>query len=130
MALSGGKKRFFGAGGGYALLIMPCPLSRCQIKAVIKGFLLRHRLFQCKHCFLPNFELKDFSELTFTSCIQILFHSDHNLGQLPCKENRGENFQNLPALPFNLENIGSDVFDTSRKFKTGALLDPQQYCKF
>ena len=62
--------------------------------------------------------------------VEILFHSDHNLGQLPCKENRGENFQNLPDLPFNLENIGSDVFDTNRKFKTGALLDPQQYCKF
>ena len=45
------------------------PFSGCQIKAEIKGFLLRHRLFQCKHRFLPNFELKDFPELTFTLCI-------------------------------------------------------------
>ena len=49
-------------------MIMPRPLSGCQIKAKIKGFLLRYRLFQYKHWFLPIFELKDFPELTFTPC--------------------------------------------------------------
>ena len=63
-----GKKSYFGAGGRGALLIMPRPLLWCQIKAAIKGFLLRYRLLQCKHWFLPNFELKDFPELTFTPC--------------------------------------------------------------
>ena len=37
-----------------------------QIKAEIKGFLLVYRLFQYKHWFLPNFELKDFPDLTST----------------------------------------------------------------
>ena len=35
----------FAARGRDALLIMPRPLSGCQIKAEIKGFLLRYRLF-------------------------------------------------------------------------------------
>ena len=56
-----------------ALLIMPRPLSGCQIKAETKGFLLVYRLFQCKHWFYPNFEVKDFPELTFTPCIFLLF---------------------------------------------------------
>ena len=64
-----GKKRSFAASHLHALLIMPHPLLGCQIKAEIKGFLLRYRLFQYKHWFLPIFELKDFSELTFTPCI-------------------------------------------------------------
>jgi hypothetical protein len=51
-----------------SLMIVPNPLSGCQIKAEIKGFLLKCRLFQCKHWILPNFELKDFPELTFTPC--------------------------------------------------------------
>ena len=41
-----GKKRFFMAGGRDSLMIMPRPFSGCQIKAEIKGFLLRCRLFQ------------------------------------------------------------------------------------
>ena len=49
-------------------MIMPRPLSGCQIKAEIKGFLLRYRLFQYKHWFFPYFELKDFPEYTFTPC--------------------------------------------------------------
>ena len=44
-------------GGCGSLMIMPRPLSGCQIKAEIKGFLLRYCLFQCEHWFLPNFEL-------------------------------------------------------------------------
>ena len=35
----------FAARGRDALLMMPRPLSRCQIKAEIKGFLLMYRLF-------------------------------------------------------------------------------------
>ena len=50
---------------------MPRPLSGCQIKAEIKGFLLVYRLFLYKHWFLPNFELKDFPEYTVTPCKQI-----------------------------------------------------------
>ena len=53
-------------------------------------------------------------------------HSDHNFGQLPCIESR----KNLSVLPFNLENIGSDVMDSTHKFKAGALLGPQEYCEF
>ena len=64
-----GKKRFFTAGGHDSLMVMPRPLSGCQIKAEIKGFQLMYRLLQCKHWFFPNFELKDFPELTFTPCI-------------------------------------------------------------
>ena len=50
-------------------MVMPRPLSGCQIKAEIKGFLLVYRLFLYKHWFLPNFELKDFPEYTVTPCI-------------------------------------------------------------
>ena len=35
----------FAARGRDALLILPCPLSGCKIKAEIKGFLLRYCLF-------------------------------------------------------------------------------------
>jgi hypothetical protein len=58
----------FAASGRGALLKMPRPLSGCQIKAEIKGFLLRYRLVHYKHWFLPIFELKDFPEYTFTPC--------------------------------------------------------------
>ena len=37
-------------------MVMPRPLSGCQIKAEIKGFLLVYRLFLYKHWFLPNFD--------------------------------------------------------------------------
>jgi hypothetical protein len=52
------------ARGRGSLMIIPRPLSGCQIKAEIKGFLLMYRLFQYKHWFFPNFELKDFPDLT------------------------------------------------------------------
>ena len=40
-----GKKRFWVAGGLGSLMIMPRPLLGCQIKAEIKGFLMRYCLF-------------------------------------------------------------------------------------
>ena len=40
-----GKKVINRAGGHGSLMIMPHPLSGCQIKAEIKGFLLMYRLF-------------------------------------------------------------------------------------
>jgi hypothetical protein len=46
----------FAAGGRDALLIMPRPLSGCQNKAEIKGFLLRYRLFLCYPWFFQNIE--------------------------------------------------------------------------
>ena len=74
---------FYGRGMGFWLLAFyeMCrthffklqSLSRGQIKAEIKGFLLMYRLFQYKHWFLPNCELKDFPELTFTPCMYALF---------------------------------------------------------
>ena len=39
-----------------ALLIMPRPFSRCQIKAEIKGFLLMYRLFLYYKWFFQNIE--------------------------------------------------------------------------
>ena len=36
----------------------------------ISGLFLKYRLFQYKHQFLPNFELKIFPDLTSTPCIQ------------------------------------------------------------
>ena len=46
-----GKKSFCVAGGQGSLMIMPRPLSGCQIKAKIKDFLLMYPLFQYKHWF-------------------------------------------------------------------------------
>ena len=46
-----GKKSSFTATHLHALLIMPRPLSRCQIKAEIKDFLLKYHLFQYKQWF-------------------------------------------------------------------------------
>ena len=51
-------------------MVLPRPLSGCQIKAEIKGFLLVYRLFLYKHWFLPNFELKYFPEYTVTPCMK------------------------------------------------------------
>ena len=61
-----GKKSCSTARGHGSLMIMPRPLLGCKIKAEIKGFLLRHCLFQYKHWFYPIFEFKDFPELNFT----------------------------------------------------------------
>ena len=49
-------------------MIVPRPLSGCQIKAEIKGFLLRYCLFQYKHWFFPNFDLNHFPDSAFTPC--------------------------------------------------------------
>ena len=46
-------------------------LSRCQIKAEIKDFLLRYRLFQYKHWFFPNVP-----EYTFTPWIMQHFSAE------------------------------------------------------
>ena len=63
-----GKKSCSTARGRGSLMVIPRPLSGCQIKAEIKGFLLVYRLFLYRHWFLPNFELKDFPEYTVTPC--------------------------------------------------------------
>ena len=46
----------FAARGRGGLLIMPRPLSGCQIKAEIKGFLLMYRLFLYYWWFFQNIE--------------------------------------------------------------------------
>ena len=46
----------FAAGGLGALLVMPRPLSGCQIKAEIKGFPLMYRLFLYYYWFFQNIE--------------------------------------------------------------------------
>ena len=46
----------FAASGRGALLMLPRPLSRCQIKAEIKGFLLMYRLFLYYLWFFQNIE--------------------------------------------------------------------------
>ena len=68
-----GKKSCSTAGGRDSSMVMPHPLLGWQMKAEIKGFLLRYRLFQYKHWFLPNFELKYFPEYTATPCTFIYF---------------------------------------------------------
>ena len=64
-----GKKSCSTARGRDSSMVMPHPLLGWQIKAEIKGFLLRYRLLQYKGCFFPIFELKDFLEYTFTPCM-------------------------------------------------------------
>ena len=66
-----GKKSCFTARGSDSLMIVPRPLSGCQIKAEIKGFLLRYCLFQYKHWFFPNFDLNHFPDSAFTPCRKI-----------------------------------------------------------
>ena len=44
----------FAARGRDALLMMPRPLSGCQIKAEIQGFLLMYRLFLYHQWFFQN----------------------------------------------------------------------------
>ena len=48
-----GKKSCSMARGRDSLMLMPRPLSRCQIKAEIQGFLLMHRLFLYQQWLLP-----------------------------------------------------------------------------
>ena len=60
----------FAAGGRGALLVMPRPLSDCQIKAEIKGFLLRYRLFQYLQWFFHNLEASKILKMTSAPCTQ------------------------------------------------------------
>ena len=46
----------FTARGRGGLLVKPCPLSGCQMKAEIKGFLLMYRLFLYYFWFFQNIE--------------------------------------------------------------------------
>ena len=46
----------FAAGGRGPLLMMPHPLSGCQIKAEIQGFLLMYCLFLYQQWFFQNVE--------------------------------------------------------------------------
>ena len=50
------------------VLIMPRPLSGCQIKAEIKGFLLRCRLFQYWQWFFHNLEVSRILVLSDAPC--------------------------------------------------------------
>mgnify|MGYP007048741173 CR=1 FL=1 len=68
-----GKKSFSTARGRDSSMVMPHPLLGWQMKAEIKGFLLRYRLLQYKHWFSPIFELKDFPEYTVTPCTLFIF---------------------------------------------------------
>ena len=52
-----------------ALLIMPPPFSGGQIKAEIKGFLLRCRLFQYYQWFFHNLEVSRILVLSDAPCI-------------------------------------------------------------
>ena len=47
---------FAAIGGGGALLMMPRPLSGCQIEAEIKGLLMRSHLFLSYQWFFQNIE--------------------------------------------------------------------------
>ena len=64
----GGFLTSFRAGGHGSLMIMPCPLSGCQIEAEIKGFLLRYRLFQLYQWFFQNISLNVFPDIAITPC--------------------------------------------------------------
>ena len=61
----------------HAPIIMPHPISGCHFKAEYQGFLLRYRLFQYKHWFLPNFEHKYFPDSSFTPCINLLKYCEN-----------------------------------------------------
>ena len=56
-------------------MIMPRPLSGCQIKAKIKDFLLRYRLFQYQHWFFPNLEVSRILEMTAAPCNGLMSQS-------------------------------------------------------
>ena len=70
-----GKKSCSTVRGRGSLMIMPRPFSGCQIKAEIKGYLLGSHLFHYRHWFFPNFELKDFPDLTSTPCTYLVWHA-------------------------------------------------------
>ena len=63
-----GVKIFFKAGGTWQPHVNSTSLFFQPKTAEYKGFLLKYYLFRYKHCFLPNFELKDFPEYTVTPC--------------------------------------------------------------
>jgi hypothetical protein len=64
-----GKKSYFRTGGRDSLMILPCQLSGCQIKAEIKGFFLVYCLFQYYQWFFHNFEVSKILEMTCAPCI-------------------------------------------------------------
>ena len=49
-------------------MIMPRPLSGCQIKAEIQGFLLMYRLFQYQQWFFQDIERRWIPEMTSAPC--------------------------------------------------------------
>ena len=61
----------FAAGGRGTLLVVPRPLSGCQIKADIKGFLLSYLLFQYKHWFCPNLN-SNISQIRLLHPVEVL----------------------------------------------------------
>ena len=54
-------------------MMMPRPLSGCQIKAEIQGFLLMYRLFQYQQWFFQDIERRWIPEMTSAPCKQIVF---------------------------------------------------------
>ena len=58
------KKSYFGAGGGGSLMMMPRPLSGCQMKAEIQCFLLMYRLFQYQQWVCQDIERRWIPEMT------------------------------------------------------------------
>ena len=69
------------AGGLGALLIIPRPLSGCQIKAEIKGFLLMYPLFLYYLWFFQNIERRWIPEMTSALC-SIKQESQENISTL------------------------------------------------
>ena len=63
-----GKKSYFGAGGGGSLMMMPRPLSGCQMKAEIQCFLLMYGLFQYQQWFFQDIERPWIPEMTSAPC--------------------------------------------------------------
>ena len=70
-----GVKIFFKAGGTWQPHVNSTSLFFQPKTAEYKGFLLKYYLFRYKHCFLPNFELKDFPDLTSTPCTYLVWHA-------------------------------------------------------
>ena len=54
-------------------MIMPRPLSGCQIKAEIQGFLLMYRLFQYQQWFFQDIERRWIPEMTSAPCTSLIF---------------------------------------------------------
>ena len=70
-----GKKSYFRAGGRSSLMVMPRPLSGCQIKAKIKDFLLRYRLLLYQQWFFQNLVVSRILEMTAAPCNGLMSQS-------------------------------------------------------